>query len=123
MQITLNKEQRQCIIDMIYPIFYKQAENINNNNFIEPLEEIGSTGARVFIKVALDVFKLAEIIGKSKISLEEYIDFFEVGKFYTYENYVITRQNTKNIFVPKDFESAVVSEDNTGSVIITFKTA
>ena len=41
---------------MIYPIFYKQAENINNNNFIEPLEEIGSTGARVFIKVALDVF-------------------------------------------------------------------
>lgn len=66
MQITLNKEQRQCIIDMIYPIFYKQAENINNNHFIEPLEEIGSTGARVFIKVALDVFKLAEIIGKSK---------------------------------------------------------
>lgn len=65
----------------------------------------------------------SEIIGKSKISLEEYIDFFEVGKFYTYENYVITRQNTKNIFIPKDFESAVVSEDNTGSVIITFKTA
>ena len=65
----------------------------------------------------------SEIIGKSKISLEEYIDFFEVGKFYTYENYVITRQNTKNIFIPKDFESAVVSEDNTGSEIITFKTA
>ncbi|MGN1316581.1 MAG: D-alanyl-D-alanine carboxypeptidase family protein [Acutalibacteraceae bacterium] len=65
----------------------------------------------------------SKIISKSKITLEEYIDFFEVGKFYTYENYIITRQNTENIFVPKNFESAVVSEDNTGSVIITFKTA
>ncbi len=65
----------------------------------------------------------SEIISKSKISLEEYIEFLEVGKFYTYENYIITRQNTENIFVPKNFESAVVSEDNTGSVIITFKTA
>lgn len=68
-------------------------------------------------------FPHSRIISKSRISLEEYIDFFEVGKFYTYENYIITRQNTENIFVPKNFESAVVSEDNTGSVIITFKTA
>lgn len=61
------------------------------------------------------------IISNSKITFEEYIDFFELGKFYTYGNYVITRQNTKNIFVPKSFKSAVVSEDNTGAVIITFK--
>lgn len=64
----------------------------------------------------------SKIINESKITLEEYIDFFELGKFYTYENYLITRQNTKNIFVPKSFESAVVSEDNTGAVIITFET-
>lgn len=63
----------------------------------------------------------SRIINQSKITFEEYIDFFETGKFYKYENYVITRQNTKNIFVPKSFESAVVSEDNTGAVIITFK--
>lgn len=63
----------------------------------------------------------SKIISESKITLEEYIDFFEIGKFYTYENYVITRQNTKNIFVPKNFKSAVVSEDNTGAVIITFE--
>lgn len=64
----------------------------------------------------------SKIISNSKITFEEYINFFELGKFYTYENYVITRQNTRNIFVPKDFNSAVVSEDNTGAVIITFKT-
>lgn len=62
----------------------------------------------------------SKIINKSKITFEDYIDFFEIGKFYTYENYLITRQNTKNFFVPKSFESAVVSEDNTGAVIITF---
>ncbi len=67
-------------------------------------------------------FPHSKIINESKITFEEYIDFFEIGKFYTYENYLITRQNTKNIFVPKNFESAVVSEDNTGAVIITFKT-
>lgn len=62
------------------------------------------------------------IISNSKITFEDYIDFFELGKFYTYENYVITRQNTKNIFVPKNFNRAVVSEDNTGAVMITFET-
>lgn len=63
----------------------------------------------------------SKIINKSKITFEEYIDFLEIGKFYIYENYLITRQKTKNIFVPKSFEKAVASEDNTGAVIITFK--
>ncbi len=67
-------------------------------------------------------FPHSKIISKSKITLEQYIEYFELGKFYIYENYIITRQNTKNIFVPKSFESAVVSEDNTGAVIITFET-
>lgn len=62
----------------------------------------------------------SKIISNSKITFEDYIDFLKIGKFYTYENYLITRQNTKNIFVPKSFENAVVSEDNTGAVIITF---
>lgn len=62
------------------------------------------------------------ILSNSKITFEDYIDFFELGKFYTYENYIITRQSTKNIFVPKNFNRAVVSEDNTGAVMITFET-
>ncbi len=66
-------------------------------------------------------FPHSKIINESKITLEEYIEFFELGKFYSYENYIITRQNTKNIFVPKNFRRAVVSEDNTGAVIITFE--
>ena len=67
-------------------------------------------------------FPHSKIINESKITFEDYIEFLEIGKFYTYENYLITRQNTKNIFVPKSFESAIVSEDNTGAVIITFIT-
>lgn len=63
----------------------------------------------------------SKIINNSKITFEDYIEFFELGDFYTYENYVITRQNTNNIFVPESYESAVVSEDNTGAIIITFK--
>ncbi len=63
----------------------------------------------------------SKIITHSKITFENYIDFLEIGKFYAYENYLITRQKTKSIFVPEYFESAVVSEDNTGAVIITFK--
>ena len=63
----------------------------------------------------------SKIISNSKITFEDYIEFFELGDFYTYENYVITRQNTNNIFVPESYESAVVSEDNTGAIIITFK--
>lgn len=66
-------------------------------------------------------FPHSKIINNSKITFEEYIEFLEIGKFYTYENYLITRQNTKNIFVPKSFKSAVVSEDNTGAFIITFE--
>lgn len=66
-------------------------------------------------------FPHSKIINKSKITFEEYIEFLEIGKFYIYENYLITRQKTKNIFVPKSFESAVVSEDNTGAFIITFE--
>ncbi len=65
-------------------------------------------------------FPHSKIINESKITFEEYIELLKIGKFYAYENYIITRQNTKNIFVPKNFESAVVSEDNTGAVIITF---
>lgn len=68
-------------------------------------------------------FPHSKIINESKITFEEYIEFFEVGKFYKYENYLITRQKTKNIFVPKSFHSAVVSEDNTGALIITFTLA
>ncbi len=65
-------------------------------------------------------FPHSKIINESKITFEEYIEFLEIGKFYAYENYLITRQNTNNVFVPKSFENAVVSEDNTGAIIITF---
>lgn len=62
----------------------------------------------------------SKIINESYITFEKYIESFDIGAFYTYENYIITRQSTENIIVPPEFESAVISEDNTGALFITF---
>ncbi len=61
----------------------------------------------------------AEIIMLNKLTLEEYISGFELGKFYRYGDYLITKQDPKNTFLPHSFESAVISSDNDGNIIIT----
>lgn len=62
----------------------------------------------------------SKIISGSFITFEKYIEYFEPGKFYTYENYIITRQPKDGTKIPQNFESAVVSEDNTGYLFMTF---
>lgn len=61
----------------------------------------------------------AEIIMQNKLTLEEYISGFELGKFYRYGDYIITKQDPKNTFLPNNFESAVISSDNDGNIIVT----
>ncbi len=64
----------------------------------------------------------AELITKNALCLEEYINSLEVGKYYKYENYIISRQSADNkLTLPKNFESAVISSDNCGNYIITVK--
>ncbi|MBR6535487.1 MAG: M15 family metallopeptidase [Clostridia bacterium] len=62
----------------------------------------------------------AEIIMKNKLTLEEYIQGYEIGKTYSYGDHLITRRAEDDILLP-DFQSAVVSKDNTGYYIITMK--
>ena len=65
-------------------------------------------------------FPHAKIINNSLITYEQYIEHFEPGVFYEYDGYIISRQLENNIKVPEKFTSAVVSEDNTGHIFLTF---
>ena len=62
----------------------------------------------------------AEIIMQNKLTLEEYIQMYQIGKTYSYGDYLITRRAEDDISLP-DFQSAVISKDNTGYYIITMK--
>ncbi len=61
----------------------------------------------------------AEIIYKKGITLEEYSDLYDEGKFYEYGDYIISRQTTKNLTLPKEFQSCNISADNAGNYYIT----
>lgn len=62
----------------------------------------------------------AKIISESGYTLEDYIKHLEPGKFYSYEDYIISRQNGNNINVPAG-KGKVISPDNCGGYIITVK--
>ncbi len=62
----------------------------------------------------------SKIINESYVSLEEYINHLDYGVYYSYDEYLIVRQNTNKIYIPESFKSAIASFDNTGAVIITF---
>lgn len=66
-------------------------------------------------------FPHAEIISQNFLTLEEYIERLELGTIYRYGGYYITRQSGEIVKVPAEYDSAVISEDNTGAYILTFK--
>ena len=61
----------------------------------------------------------SEIIYKEGLTLEEYISSLEVGNYYKYKNYYISRQEGDNLLIPYNLKEIVVSPDNTGCYIIT----
>lgn len=65
----------------------------------------------------------AEIIEKGRMTLEEYIDFLSVGKYFYASGYVIVRvrNDVKSLLVPSSFSECTISEDNTGYIVFTFK--
>ena len=65
-------------------------------------------------------FPHSEIIILEHETLEEYIEGFEIGKFYEYGEYIISRQKGDLIRVP-DGSEKTVSGDNCGGWIITVK--
>ncbi len=64
----------------------------------------------------------SKIIAENKITLEEYILSFKDEEFYSYENYLISRQKEGSlIYLPEELTDIVLSYDNTGYLIITGK--
>ena len=62
----------------------------------------------------------AEIIYRSKITLEEYSSLYEDGKFYTYGEFIVSYQSGKEgkIYIPKTDGSIYASPDNAGGYYI-----
>ena len=65
----------------------------------------------------------AEIIYRSKITLEEYSSLYDEGKFYAYGEYIISRQSGESgeLVLPKTSNTVCVSPDNAGGYYIWAK--
>ena len=67
-------------------------------------------------------FPHAEIIYRNGLTLEAYIGNMEIGVWYTADGYLICRQKSAEdgaLYLPTEWENAVISPDNTGCYIIT----
>lgn len=62
----------------------------------------------------------AELVTKGYDTLEEYYEHLEYGKFYSYKNFIISRQKGE-VFLLPECESYVISSDNCGGYIVTSK--
>ena len=65
----------------------------------------------------------SNVIYNNHITLEEYVDSLEIGKWYSIDGYLVSRQPISDggVYLPESFSSCVISPDNTGCVIITVK--
>lgn len=61
----------------------------------------------------------SKIIQSKKLTLEEYLENLEIGCFYEYENYIISKQCGEKIKIPKQYKQIVISPDNQGNYIVT----
>ena len=64
-------------------------------------------------------FPHAEIMYKNDLCLEEYLDSLEIGQFYQYEDYVISRQSGPTLLIPEELQNVIISPDNMGNYVIT----
>lgn len=61
----------------------------------------------------------AEIISKSGMTFEEYIQALEINRFFTSQRFIISRQSGEVLLIPDFLTEIVVSPDNMGNYIIT----
>ena len=63
----------------------------------------------------------AELISKNRWTLEEYYEQFEQDTFYQYGDYLLTRQAGETFEIPETYASVVISPDNQGAFVLTFR--
>ena len=62
----------------------------------------------------------SDVIYNNHTTLEEYIEGLEIGEWYEIDGYLVSRQTAEEaLTLPNEFESCVVSPDNTGCYIVT----
>jgi D-alanyl-D-alanine carboxypeptidase len=62
----------------------------------------------------------SDVIYNNHTTLEEYIEGFEIGEWYEIDGYFVSRQTAgEALTLPNEFESCVISPDNTGCYIVT----
>ena len=61
----------------------------------------------------------AKIMYRNNWTLEEYYENLEVGDFYAYEGYLISRQRGSKVKIPAEYEKIGISPDNQGNYLIT----
>ena len=64
----------------------------------------------------------SEIIYKKGITLEEYIDSLDIGEYYEYDGYYISRQKKDEVLIPNSLDAVEISPDNMGNFIVTGRT-
>lgn len=68
MKVEIDKKCKEEILGVIKQVLDAKKEEVNEGKFVEVLQEIGATGARVFIKEALELFNGVVISGTKNIA-------------------------------------------------------
>ncbi|MBQ7171985.1 MAG: M15 family metallopeptidase [Clostridia bacterium] len=63
----------------------------------------------------------AEIMEENALSLEEYLVFFEIGAWYGYGDYLLSRQEGPVFSLPENVSSVLLSPDGTGNWFLTVR--
>ncbi len=61
----------------------------------------------------------AEIIYKNSLTLEEYFSLLQDGSWHSFGGFLVSLQSGEEISLPTEFESAIISPDNTGKYLVT----
>lgn len=62
---------------------------------------------------------VAGYIYNDNLTLEEFVDGLEIGKFYSYGDYIFSRQDASlSLEIPQDAKNVTLSPDNTGYYIL-----
>jgi D-alanyl-D-alanine carboxypeptidase len=64
----------------------------------------------------------AEIMAKSGLSYEEYVDYLTPEVWFSHGEYLILRTAAETLTLPNEWQSCHISPDNTGYYIVTLKT-
>ena len=73
MKVQIDDDGKKAIMQIVKQVLQARKYQVMGHCLVNVLEEIGSTGARIFIKTALDILKEWEFIDENK-KIAELID-------------------------------------------------